>query len=114
MWRNLVSFILRNLPYATEAFAIARRNHGIGHITHLVVFKLQFEDHEMGDMTYTMISSGNGKGFGGIWQIPKDKADQIPPHWMGYILVENVEEKLKQAEKAGATTKMPVTKAGDY
>lgn len=43
----------------------------------------------MGNMTYTMIKKGD-KNLGGIWAIPKDQQKEIPPHWMSYILVENV------------------------
>lgn len=72
----------------------------------------EFTDHNMGDMTYTMIKNG-AKEFGGIWQIPSDKKDLIPPHWMGYILVENLEQTLQKATTCGATVKMPVTAAGN-
>ena len=73
----------------------------------------EFTEHDMGDTTYTMITC-NGKDFGGMWQIPKDNPDHIPPHWMGYILVDNVEETLEKAKKAGAKVKMPVTMAGNF
>jgi uncharacterized protein len=72
----------------------------------------EFTEHNMGDTTYTMIKSGE-KEFGGIWQIPTDKKNDIPPHWMGYILVEDVEEIVKKAETCGASIKVPVTPAGD-
>ncbi len=71
-----------------------------------------FSEHEMGDCTYTMIKSKEGE-FGGIWQIPNDQKDQIPPHWMGYILVDDVEATLEKAKSMGATVKLPITKAGD-
>jgi predicted enzyme related to lactoylglutathione lyase len=73
----------------------------------------KFTDHNMGDSIYTMILSGE-KEFGGIWQIPLDRVNEIPPHWMGYILVKNIEQTLKTAEGLGANVKMPVTKAGDF
>jgi predicted enzyme related to lactoylglutathione lyase len=77
------------------------------------IFGWEFTDHVMGEMTYTMIKSGE-KEFGGIWQIPTDKANEIPPHWMGYILVENIKDTVAKAEKLGATIKMPITPAGDF
>lgn len=73
----------------------------------------QFVDHDMGDMTYTMIKNGD-KEFGGMWQIPKDKQKEIPPHWLSYILVKNVEETLKKATDSGAKTIMPVTGITDF
>lgn len=76
------------------------------------VFGWEFHDEELGDMTYTMIKH-NGKDCGGIWAIPKDKQKQIPPHWMAYILVENLEKALEKAVKHGATEMKPPTNAGD-
>lgn len=76
------------------------------------VFGWKFEDHDSGDTPYSMIKS-NGKEFGGIWSIPKNMENQIPPHWMAYILVENLEEALGKAETNGATTMKPPTTAGD-
>lgn len=77
------------------------------------VFGWQFEDHDMGDTTYTMIKTNN-KECGGIWGIPKDQEKHIPPLWMTYILVENVEASLALALKQGATVVKPVTKAGEF
>ena len=66
----------------------------------------------MGDMTYTMITR-NDQHFGGIWAIPKEQQKHIPPNWMAYILVENVDTSLEQAQKAGATIVKPAANAGD-
>lgn len=71
-----------------------------------------FVDHDMGEMTYTMIKSKEGE-FGGMWHIPTEQKNDIPPHWMGYILVDNAEATLAQAVKLGAEVKMPVTKVGE-
>ncbi len=77
------------------------------------VFDWEFTEHDMGDMTYTVIKRNNHE-FGGIWSIPKDQEKQIPPHWMAYILVDNVDESLAKAEKQGASIMKPATKAGDF
>lgn len=76
------------------------------------VFGWKFSDHDMGEMTYTMIKRDN-KEFGGIWAIPKDKEKQIPPHWLSYVLVENLDDSLKKATEHGATIVKPVANAGD-
>lgn len=76
------------------------------------VFGWTFNDLNMGDMTYTTIKKGD-KEFAGIWSIPKDQEKQIPPHWMAYILVENVDESLQKAKENGAQIVKPVTAAGD-
>lgn len=67
----------------------------------------------MGDMTYTMIKMNNEE-VGGIWAIPKDQVKQIPPHWMSYILVENLDVSLGKAKKAGASVMKPASNAGDF
>ncbi|KTC74320.1 glyoxalase/bleomycin resistance protein [Legionella birminghamensis] len=74
----------------------------------------QFTEHDTGDMIYTFINT-QAKGeeaIGGIWGIPKER-NEIPPHWMSYIAVDNVAETLKQATDLGATVKMPVTPVGN-
>lgn len=76
------------------------------------VFGWKFSENQMGDMTYTMIKK-NDKDFAGIWAIPKDQAEHIPPHWMAYILVENLDDALQKAQKHGATIVKPATNAGD-
>ena len=76
------------------------------------VFGWKFIEHDMGDMKYTMIKNSD-KEFGGIWSIPKDQQKQIPPHWMTYILVENVKDALEKSKKNGATIVKEATKAGE-
>lgn len=72
-----------------------------------------FTEHEMGEMTYIKISMG-GQEFGGMWQIPTAEKDHIPPHWMGYIYVEDIQQTVEKAEKAGASITMPITPAGNF
>jgi predicted enzyme related to lactoylglutathione lyase len=77
------------------------------------VFGWEFSEHPMEDATYTMIRQNN-KDIAGIWAIPKGQEKHIPPHWMAYILVENVEDILNKASKQGATIVKAVTQAGDF
>lgn len=77
------------------------------------VFGWEFSDHDMGEMTYTMIKLKN-KEFGGMWSIPKDQQKQIPPHWMAYILVENLDESLNKALSQDASIVKPASNAGDF
>lgn len=75
-------------------------------------FGWTFTDHDMGDYNYIMIKI-NGKDYGGIWEIPKDQQKQIPPHWINYILVKNLEEAVEKVKKNGAKVLKPITQAGD-
>jgi len=76
------------------------------------MFGWEFSDHEMGNTTYTMIRKGN-KDFGGIWSIPKEQQNQIPPHWMTYILVDDLDKALVKAQKHGAKVIKGATQAGE-
>lgn len=47
-----------------------------------------------------------------MFQTPEDK-QHIPPHWMGYISVEDIEKTLKKVTSLGGNMIMPKTAAGD-
>lgn len=76
------------------------------------VFGWEFVDKNMDDMSYTIIKKGN-KEFGGIWGIPASMQDQIPPHWLAYISVDNLKQALDTAQQNGATVVKQIQKAGD-
>lgn len=76
------------------------------------VFGWTFTDQEIGDMNYTVIKI-NDRECCGIWEIPKEQQAHIPPHWMSYILVENLQKSLELASKNGAKVIKPSTKVGD-
>lgn len=61
----------------------------------------KFKEISSEHMTYTIIQV-NDKDIGGIWHIPTEQQGKIPPHWMSYVLVHNVEETLKKAKEHGA------------
>ncbi len=78
------------------------------------VFGWEFEEHPMGDMNYIMVKVNGKKASAGIWAIPKEMQSQIPPHWMSYILVENLEKSLEKVTKLGGKVVRPATEAGDF
>jgi len=63
---------------------------------------------DMGDMTYTIFKSGD-KDVAGMLQIPQGQEQEIPPHWMSYILVDDLDAMIEKATGLGATVKMPAT-----
>lgn len=77
------------------------------------VFGWQFKDISSPEMTYTMAISED-KEMSGMWQIPAEMQGKIPPHWLAYVLVDNVETALKKAEQNGATIIKETTQAGDF
>ncbi|KTC66322.1 glycoxylase (plasmid) [Legionella adelaidensis] len=76
------------------------------------VFGWQFKDHKMDQMTYTIVES-NDQGFAGIWEIPSEQQSHIPPHWMAYILVDDIDSFLDKAKQHGAKEIKEVTQAGE-
>lgn len=76
------------------------------------MFGWEYDDKNMGDMTYTIIKKGDSE-IAGIWAIPTAQQSQIPSHWIAYILVENLEQSLEKAKQNGATIIKPSQKAGD-
>lgn len=77
------------------------------------VFGWQFSEIDMGDMSYTMVNH-NDRSLAGIWSIPKESQNQIPPHWMSYILVENLDQSLEKAIQNGASIVKPASPAGNF
>ena len=76
------------------------------------LFGWKLEDTKMPDgETYTMINVGEGTG-GGMYQ-SKALADR-PPHWLAYILVDDVEQKTRQAKELGAKIVMGKTEVGGF
>lgn len=67
-------------------------------------------DHDMGGKTYTVFMRGD-KSLGGMLQTPSDKA-MIPPHWMSYISVEDIEKALEKARSLGGIIVVPKTLVG--
>ena len=76
------------------------------------VFGWTYTELPMPDTVYTVIQL-NGKDIGGIWAIPKDKQGTIQPHWVTYIMVDDIEAALKKAHDNGAKIVKPASPAGD-
>ncbi|KTC89621.1 VOC family protein [Fluoribacter dumoffii] len=72
----------------------------------------KFKEIHSGDMTYTIVQIDD-KDIAGIWQIPTKQQNEIPPHWMAYILVDNAADTLAKAKQNGAEEIKEVTHVGD-
>lgn len=68
------------------------------------LFGWDYEDYPMGpDGVYTMLQL-DGKEAGALFELMPDmKAMGIPPHWLSYVSVTNVDESAAKAKAEGAT-----------
>jgi len=55
---------------------------------------------------YTMWTVQNAP-LGGVIQMMPDLVGKMPPHWVGYVAVPNVDETAAQAESLGGTVLTP-------
>jgi len=62
-------------------------------------------EQDMGEFKYTMFKAGD-EDAGGMMAIQKEWGD-VPPHWMSYILVDDVDASTKKAEELGAKVCVP-------
>jgi uncharacterized protein len=76
------------------------------------LFDWKFEDvpAPAGGTSYTMINVGQGTG-GGMMVNP---APNIPPHWLAYVAVDDIEASTRKARELGATILQNVMQAGEY
>ena len=66
------------------------------------------QDMPMGeDMTYTIFKNGVHE-VAGLLQTPKGEEGLIPPHWLSYIYVENIETATEKAQSLGASLKTDI------
>ena len=76
------------------------------------LFDWKLEDIPMpgGEGSYTMINVGEGTG-GGMFTNP-DPA--VPPHWLAYVGVDDIEASTNKARELGATVVQDVMPVGDH
>lgn len=77
------------------------------------LFGWEIQEHDMGHMTYTTLKNGD-KDVGGMMSIPKEHEKDMPPHWMSYIYVEDLDTTVEKAKSLGATIKQPPTDISDF
>lgn len=60
-----------------------------------------------------MIKAG-GKQNAGLMQLTSDEANKIPPHWLTYVYVDNIDDSVAKAQKLGAKVVFPPTPVEDF
>jgi uncharacterized protein len=62
-----------------------------------------------GQMPYT-VWQADGKGMGGLMGMPDEmRSAGVPPHWMGYVCVSDVDATTARATKLGGSVRVPPT-----
>jgi len=74
------------------------------------LFGWQVNEMNMGEMTYTMFLQ-NDKELCGMVEMPKDAS--MPPHWMSYIMVDDINTMAEKAEQLGAKIISPIQQVGE-
>ena len=69
------------------------------------LFGWKFQQFPMPDMNYEVIAVGD-RQIGGILKMPKE-AGEMPPFWVSYVTVENVDQTWKNAQEMGAKPAVP-------
>lgn len=72
------------------------------------LFDWKLEDVPMPGGVYTMINVGSGTGGGMMSHLPPG----VPPHWLAYVLVDDIEASTAKAKSLGATIILDVRDVG--
>jgi predicted enzyme related to lactoylglutathione lyase len=73
-------------------------------------WKLEDMPAPAGGTPYTMINVGEGTGGG----MMVNSDPKIPPHWLAYVGVEDIEASTNKACELGATILQDIMQAGEY
>ena len=77
------------------------------------LFGWQFKSSNFDGMTYTEISVGGEKQFGGMWELNEqcggETGEMPPPHWMTYVAVDDVDASVAKVWELGGKVCVPPT-----
>lgn len=77
------------------------------------LFGWEFQSKKGKDIPYELITAG-GQQSGGLMQMTPDEVGKIPPHWLTYVTVDNIDNSVAKAQKLGAKVIVPPTAVEDY
>ena len=70
----------------------------------------KIEGMDMGGFTYHLLHTPvSGEQVGGMMQMEGPKFEGVPPHWMPYIAVDDIDGSAKKAVELGGKIKVPPT-----
>jgi predicted enzyme related to lactoylglutathione lyase len=70
------------------------------------VFGWGAESSTGGDMPYTEFKVG-GQSIAGMMDMPPGVPDEVPPYWLVYVAVEDVDAAVARVQELGGTAMMP-------
>ena len=76
------------------------------------LFGWKFKESDTTGMVYSEISVDGQKYVGGMWQTdqcPEVETSEMPPHWMTYIAVDDVDESAAKVWELGGKVRVPPT-----
>ena len=72
------------------------------------LFGWEYKESDVPDMEYTEIRRSGGKQFGGMYKTPPEM-EGVPPHWMSYVSVDDIDASLAKATEIGGNIVVPAT-----
>ncbi len=72
------------------------------------LFGWKYRESDSTEMQYTEMTQDDGAPFGGMYNQTAEMAG-IPPHWMSYIAVDDIDASLVKAEELGGNIVVPAT-----
>ena len=108
MWqaKNYTGSTIRDEPDTACWFELVTPNREVAQDFYRKTFGYEIHEQDMGGMIYTMLGTSDGARHGGIMQITPEMGE-VPPHWMIYVAVADVEATRQKAEGAGANIIVP-------
>ncbi len=64
-------------------------------------------DLHIDGVPYTIFKVGS-QVIGGMMEVPKNNPNNLTPHWMSYITVTSIDQKIKEAKEHGAEFSTPI------
>lgn len=77
------------------------------------LFGWELQSKKGKNIPYELITA-DGKQCSGLMQMSPDEASKIPPHWLTYVYVDNIDDSVAKAQKLGAKVVVPATAVEDY
>ena len=72
------------------------------------LFGWEYKESDSAGMQYTEMTLEGGKQFGGMYKTPPEMAN-VPPNWMTYVSVDDIDASLAKASDLGGNIIVPAT-----